>query len=332
MKSFFDIVKRAVSFKAVSFRASSVRAASLFVMVAIIFCMLPSSSSAAPVSRWYVKLQVAYIAENVFEYNNVILGAATDATDAFESSYAARAVKSRYLSAYINRSDWNMDTDFFSEDIKGVDLPKTWKFHVESRFSKDLTISWGDLANVPSSITLTLYDTVANTYTVMTSGGNYVYNNSSSTPREFNVIAGGAFDMVAPETSLVNTPSGYVGIEPLTVEFVGTDDVTPVNALEYSYSLDEGVTWSAYSTLSSVVLEGLLEGEYVLSVKARDETGNEDLTPVEAIFIVGNAPTSTHSSVPMAAEGKAVTPLDVNSGIGRRVTPEAPTGRSLILP
>lgn len=331
MKSFFDIVKRAVNFKAVSFRASSVRVASLFVMVAIIFCMLPSSSSAAPVSRWYVKLQAAYIADNVFEYNNVILGAATDATDAFESSYAARAVKSRNLSAYINRSDWNMDTDFFSEDIKGVDLPKTWKFHVESRF-RDLTISWGDLANVPNSITLTLYDTVANTYTVMTPGGNYVYPNSLATPREFNVIASGAFDMVAPDTSFVNTPSGYVGIEPLTVEFAGTDDVTPVNALEYSYSIDEGVTWSAYSTLSSVIIEGLLEGEYVLSVKARDETGNEDLTPVEAIFIVGNAPTSTHSSVPMAAEGKTITPLDVNGGIGRRTTPQEPTGRSLLLP
>ena len=192
MKSFFDIVKRA---------------ASVLVIAACILYLAPASSSAAPVSRWFVKLQVSYLADS----NTVVLGAATDATEAYEAAYAATATKSRYLSAYINRPDWKMDTDFFRTDVKGVSLPKTWTFYVESRFTKDLTLTW-DLSLVPATVTLTLVDTVAGTNTPMTEGGIYVYKNGSVSPREFHVVADGTFDITPPPV-VSDTPAS-TGVTP----------------------------------------------------------------------------------------------------------------------
>ena len=79
--------------------------------------------------------------------------------------------------------------------------------------------------------------------------------------------------------------------------WTGSDNVTPANQLQFSWRLDGG-DWSAWSGQTCAQLTGLAEGPHVLSVKARDTSGNEDATPAVRNFRVDTvAPTIANVSV-----------------------------------
>jgi hypothetical protein len=129
----------------------------------------------------------------------------------------------------------------------------------------------------------------------MMEASSYTYYNTDSAARTFRVTADGTFelppgeeppaDSTPPETSITTAVPAFIGSQEVTIEYTGTDDVTAVGSLKYSYSVDNG-GWSAWSTGTSATVSGLSEGQHTFNVKARDEAGNEDSTPAGASFTV----------------------------------------------
>jgi dipeptidyl aminopeptidase/acylaminoacyl peptidase len=99
-------------------------------------------------------------------------------------------------------------------------------------------------------------------------------------------------DTAPPETLFVSGPSGPTNDNSPSLSYSGTDDVTASGQLQYSTRLDQGA-WSAYSSDTSVTL-AVSDGPHTVSVRARDESGNEDPTPAQRSFTVDTvAPAGT---------------------------------------
>lgn len=101
-------------------------------------------------------------------------------------------------------------------------------------------------------------------------------------------------DTTAPDTCISSGPSGLINDSTPTFNFDGADNQTAWANLLYSYKLDGG-GWSAFSSEKSLTLGGassLPDGAHTFHLKARDEAGNEDASPVERSFTVDTtAPT-----------------------------------------
>jgi len=76
--------------------------------------------------------------------------------------------------------------------------------------------------------------------------------------------------------------------------WTGSDNATPPAQLQFSYKLDSG-EWSAWTSETCRQFTALAEGAHVLSVKAKDTSGNEDATPAVRNFKVDTvAPTASN--------------------------------------
>jgi hypothetical protein len=98
-------------------------------------------------------------------------------------------------------------------------------------------------------------------------------------------------DGTAPETTINSGPSGSTNDNTPTFSFSGSDNVTSASNLLYSYRIDNN-QWSSYSSATSTTLggtAGLADGEHNLYVKAKDQAGNEDLSPAQRTFTVDTA-------------------------------------------
>jgi hypothetical protein len=250
----------------------------------------PSPSMAAW-NGWVAKINVSFGDDS----NKVIIGAATDAVDGFESRYTGRALLMGYVQAYFYYPEWGLETPYFTRDMRSIYLPQEWTFYVSSRYtSRDMEMHW-DTSRVPDTITLVLEDTTTGTTVNMMEASSYTYYNTDSAARTFRVTADGTFelppgeeppaDSTPPETSITTAVPAFIGTSEVTIEYTGTDDVTAAGSLEYSYSVDNGA-WSAWSTGTSAIVSGLSEGQHAFGVKAKDEAGNEDPTPAETSFTV----------------------------------------------
>ena len=99
-----------------------------------------------------------------------------------------------------------------------------------------------------------------------------------------------AVDGVRPETTISEGPSGTISEINVTFTFTGSDNVTPVESLVYASRLDPlEPNFSAFSSSTSRSYSDLVPGDYTFHVKARDEAGNEDLTPASQSFTVSPA-------------------------------------------
>ena len=102
-------------------------------------------------------------------------------------------------------------------------------------------------------------------------------------------------DTTAPNTCILG-PSGLINDKTPTFTFGGADNLTPRTNLLFSYKLG-GDEWSAFSSERIVTLggtSGLADGAYTFYLKAKDEAGNEDPSPIEQSFTVdATAPTVT---------------------------------------
>jgi len=123
--------------------------------------------------------------------------------------------------------------------------------------------------------------------------------NEDPTPATRSFTVGVPPDIFAPETIITGGPSGTITETSVTFTFTATDDVTPVENLVYSCRLNPvELTFSAFSSSTSCSFSNLItsitgERIYTLHVKARDEAGNEDLTPAQRTFTLsGNPPTT----------------------------------------
>jgi hypothetical protein len=96
-------------------------------------------------------------------------------------------------------------------------------------------------------------------------------------------------DTTPPETIITSGISGFTGSSDVTIDYTGTDDVSPAGSLEFSYSVDGG-SWSEWTTDMFASITGLSDWPHIFEVKARDAAGNEDPTPAMASFTVDTTP------------------------------------------
>src|SRR5215470_17830303 len=113
-------------------------------------------------------------------------------------------------------------------------------------------------------------------------------------------------DNTPPDTQIVSGPGGEILVGSATFTFSGTDNLTPVGNLVFSYQLDGGA-WSAYAPGTTVTFSALGETSHTFAVKAKDLAGNEDPTPATSTFSVGFRPGITTVSPTSGPIGTYVT-------------------------
>jgi hypothetical protein len=92
-------------------------------------------------------------------------------------------------------------------------------------------------------------------------------------------------DNTPPDTQITAGPSGGIGDSFATFTVTGTDNLAPVDRLQYAWRLDGGA-YSAFDPSTQITLSGLSVGPHTFEVKARDVAGNEDPTPAQQGFPV----------------------------------------------
>ena len=98
-------------------------------------------------------------------------------------------------------------------------------------------------------------------------------------------------DTTAPNTVITSGPSGTMDTNTFTLSWTGSDDATPNGSLRYAFRLDPlEAAFSAYSSARSKTYIALGNGSYTFHVKARDDAGNEDLSPASQTFAVNVQP------------------------------------------
>ncbi|HHH80191.1 MAG TPA: hypothetical protein ENL13_04745, partial [Thermoplasmatales archaeon] len=111
-------------------------------------------------------------------------------------------------------------------------------------------------------------------------------------------------DINPPETEVIEAPTGTIYHNDVSFEWVGSDDVTPEGFLQYSYML-EGyeAEWSEWVASTDETYRNLPSGSYTFKVKARDIAGNEDSTPAEQSFVIGEDTQPPETSITNGPEG-----------------------------
>lgn len=94
-------------------------------------------------------------------------------------------------------------------------------------------------------------------------------------------------DVNPPETTLTRLPAEKISINEVTFEWAGSDDITPVTGLTFSWFLEGyDADYSPFTTDTSKTYAGLPDGRYTFYVKARDLAGNIDPTPATVAFVI----------------------------------------------
>jgi len=94
-------------------------------------------------------------------------------------------------------------------------------------------------------------------------------------------------DNTPPNTFITAGPSGVITERDVTFTFSGSDNKTSTPNLVYACFLEGYDTgWSGYSLVTSKIYNGLPNGSYTFSVKAKDGAQNVDPTPASQAFEV----------------------------------------------
>lgn len=96
-----------------------------------------------------------------------------------------------------------------------------------------------------------------------------------------------AADTTPPNTAISAGPSGTIDYNDVEFTWTGSDNVTQVGNLVYSYKLQGyNADYSQYSSATSKSYSALANGIYTFYVKAKDEAGNVDATPASRSLTV----------------------------------------------
>jgi len=183
---------------------------------------------------------------------------------------------------YIGQS---ADQAFLVENPSGG--PITVTVQVDAPFS----LVDGGSYNVPAGgrqlttvrFTPTTTGTVSKTVSFSSSLGNLGRSSSGA----------GAVDATAPDTTILDGPSGSTTTNSAAFTWTGSDNATPVSKLVYAFRLDPiELGFSAFGSAASQTYSSLANGSYTLYVKARDQAGNEDATPASRSFTVNASDTT----------------------------------------
>ncbi|MFE3846236.1 C1 family peptidase, partial [Thermoplasmatota archaeon] len=97
------------------------------------------------------------------------------------------------------------------------------------------------------------------------------------------------YESSAPDTIIINGPSGTIYDDDVVFELTGIDGDTPTSDLLYSYILEGYDTeWSMWTSDVTVQYNDLLNGQYIFKVKSKDESGIPDYTPATSTFTIDN--------------------------------------------
>jgi len=157
------------------------------------------------------------------------------------------------------------DDLFFSYFLEGKD--NTW-----SHWCKNKSIKYFDLSNGQYTFHIRAMDDDGNI---------------DSTPSSQNFIVEFVVDTKSPNTIIINSPSNKIDYNNIIFNWSGSDDITQVQDLLYSYKLvGFNTEWSEFTDSTSKTYNGLINGEYTFNVKAKDISGNVDESPAQKNFIV----------------------------------------------
>ena len=146
--------------------------------------------------------------------------------------------------------------------------------------------------------------------------------NTDPTPASYNWT----IDITTPDTSITSGPTGTIAVNSATFSWTGSDNVTPAASLVYAYRLDPiEPSFSAFGGATSKSYTNLASGNYTFYVKARDQAGNEDVTPASQGFTVNvPVPASIHVTSPNGGESwksnSRQTILWTSSGVAGNIT------------
>ena len=88
-----------------------------------------------------------------------------------------------------------------------------------------------------------------------------------------------------PDTRILSGPTGTIKDNTVTFSWIGSDDISSSEQLEYSYKLLEYDTeWSQWKTETSTTYSDLPDGEYTFFIITKDFRGNIDPTPANQTF------------------------------------------------
>ncbi len=123
-------------------------------------------------------------------------------------------------------------------------------------------------------------------------------------------------DITPPETTLIRFPAENIGINEVTFEWKGNDDITSTSELTFSFFLEGHDTdYTPFTTDTSKTYTGLHAGKYTFYVKSRDLAGNIDPTPATVTFVVEtpkSEPDKEAAFVPVPSPILIVPGADVN--------------------
>lgn len=116
-----------------------------------------------------------------------------------------------------------------------------------------------------------------------------VFNNLKENYANQSII-GYSNDITAPNTILTDKPDSITQNSTVTFNWIGTDDVSASDNILFQYILEEvDDDWSTLNTNKSVSYN-LANGLYTFKVRAEDESGNLDQSPISYTFIVNANP------------------------------------------
>ncbi len=120
-------------------------------------------------------------------------------------------------------------------------------------------------------------------------------------------------DTAPPDTNILDGPTGTIDYNNVTFTWTGSDDVTPIEDINYSYKL-EGYDndWSSFFPDTSKNYSDLQNGDYSFKIIARDEAGNINPTPAERAFTVNVESGDTNPPETTIADGPTGT-IDYNN-------------------
>jgi hypothetical protein len=245
---------------------------------------------------WEATISVRY-GEDI---THLTVGGDPTGTDGYDNLWEMRALLGGDLQAYFYHPEWGKETPYFWSDIRGMRIPDDWNFYVSFVYTDMPVDIYWDLSAAPDTLEFYLVDGYNGTTIDMRSRSSYVYTNMSTAARSFRVMVRGYLegeepppgtgdDTTPPETTITTSVPEFTDFPDMTIEYTGSDDVTPAGSLVFSHSVDNG-SWSAWSTDTSAYITGLSDGAHTFEVKARDEAGNVDPTPADASFTVDTTP------------------------------------------
>jgi hypothetical protein len=117
-------------------------------------------------------------------------------------------------------------------------------------------------------------------------------------------------DPISPNTSITGGPSGTINYDDVQFTYTGSDNITSVSNLVYSYRLTGySSSWSSYSGSTTKSYSNLSNGSYAFEVKAKDEAGNIDSSPASRSFTI-NVPDPVPSAPTLSSPSNGSTITD----------------------